>query len=240
VHVLLCANPDTLPRALHRLYALAAALSLALSGGARDTVAQRGIELPPREFWWGAGAALAGAAASDAALARWTERHRSQDLDHAADVGDALGSGRYLIAGMAATYIGARLARRAPLARAVTRVAVAYTIANIQEGVLKPLVGRHRPLESDDPWRFRPLSSGDEWHSLPSAHATHAFTIAAAVSEEARRPWVSTVAYGAATLVAWSRVYDRKHWTSDVTAGAVIGIATSHTTLRWFRRRPPH
>jgi membrane-associated phospholipid phosphatase len=54
-----------------------------------------------------------------------------------------------------------------------------------------------------------------------------------------RRPWLAALAYTEASIVAWSRVYDDQHWTSDVTASAVIGIATSATILDWLDRRFP-
>ena len=60
---------------------------------------------------------------------------------------------------------------------------------------------------------------GGEWHSFPSAHAVHVFGLAAAIDEEAGRAKVSALVYGAASVVAWSRVYHDAHWASDVVAG---------------------
>jgi hypothetical protein len=42
---------------------------------------------------------------------------------------------------------------------------------------------------------------------------------------------------------AWSRVYDERHWASDVVLGAALGIATAKVVAgRWrvFGFRPPH
>ena len=63
-----------------------------------------------------------------------------------------------------------------------------------------------------------------------------AFSLASAVAEEARTPWVSALAYGGAAAVAWSRVYEDKHWTSDVAAGALIGILAGRGTVRLLHR----
>lgn len=48
---------------------------------------------------------------------------------------------------------------------------------------------------------------------------------------------MTVAAYGAATLVAWSRVHDEAHWPSDVVAGALTGTTMSLTTIGWLERR---
>ncbi|HEU0301829.1 MAG TPA: phosphatase PAP2 family protein, partial [Longimicrobium sp.] len=44
------------------------------------------------------------------------------------------------------------------------------------------------------------------------------------------------LAYGGAAAVGWSRVYDDKHWASDVAGGALVGILAGRTTVRLLRR----
>jgi membrane-associated phospholipid phosphatase len=39
--------------------------------------------------------------------------------------------------------------------------------------------------------------------------------------------------------VAWSRLYDDQHWSSDVTTSAVIGVSTATTVMDWLDRRYP-
>jgi membrane-associated phospholipid phosphatase len=48
---------------------------------------------------------------------------------------------------------------------------------------------------------------------------------------------VTTLAYGAATLVAWSRVYRDEHWASDVAISSVMGAAIGHVTVRALHAR---
>ena len=194
----------------------------------------------PDEFWWAAGAALAGAVAADDALARHSATHRSPALDRLASAGDALGTGRHLIVGMGTAYVGARLLRRPGLADAFAHAAAVYTAGNLVVSALKPAVGRHRPPGASDSRQFRPMSSEGAWHSFPSSHAIHAVTLAAALADESGSRRVAAVGYGAAALVAWSRVYDGQHWASDVVAAGVIGVVASRTTLRWLHGRAPH
>jgi len=165
--------------------------------------------------------------------------HQSTTLDALADAGNQLGTGRNIIGALALTYIGAWAFHRKALADGVLRVAAGYAVSNAIVGVLKPVVGRHRPDSTNDAWRFDPFSADGSWHSFPSSHAVHAFSLSAGVAMMSRRPWLQTLAYGEASVVAWSRVYDDQHWTSDVTTSAVIGIATAATTLDWLDRRFP-
>jgi hypothetical protein len=99
--------------------------------------------------------------------------------------------------------------------------------------VLKGIMGRSRPYVSKDtiPRDFdwgRGFKSGD-WTSFPSGHTTTAFAAASAVTDETtiwwpRSTWfIGPVMYGGATLVGLSRMYNNKHWASDVALGALIG-----------------
>src|SRR5262249_11822308 len=80
-------------------------------------------------------------------------------------------------------------------------------------------------------WRFFGGWNGDgARRSYPSGHATNAFAIAAALSEElgGATPWI---AYPIATGAAWSRVNDEAHWVSDVVMGAALGIVAGRLVV---------
>lgn len=65
--------------------------------------------------------------------------------------------------------------------------------------------------------------------SFPSGHTLAAFSVATVFAERYRQHrWVPWVAYGAATLVGFSRVTLQAHFPSDVFAGAVLGYSISH------------
>jgi membrane-associated phospholipid phosphatase len=65
--------------------------------------------------------------------------------------------------------------------------------------------------------------------SFPSGHTAGAFAVAAVFSKRYREHrWVPWVAYGAAGLVAFSRVTLQSHFPSDVFVGASLGGAVGH------------
>jgi undecaprenyl-diphosphatase len=96
---------------------------------------------------------------------------------------------------------------------------------------VKTLVGRVRPErpETDEPLPFGmriPITS-----SFPSGHATAAFTAATIL---ARTGGGDPLWYALATVVAGSRVYVKMHHSSDVVAGALVGLALGRAVRRFF------
>jgi hypothetical protein len=79
--------------------------------------------------------------------------------------------------------------------------------------------------------RDRP--NGDD-RSFPSSHTAAAFALATVIADEYRDDdkTVPYLAYGLATLTAYSRLNDNRHWGSDVVAGALIGYYTAKTVGR--------
>jgi len=213
----------------------------AVATGIALQTADAQLRLRPKHvaFWVGAATAATAAALVDERARTYSLEHRSGLARSFADAGNAAGTGRNIIVGLALTYIGARLTHHRATASDVLRISAGYAVSNAIVGVLKPLAGRHRPDSTNDAWRFRPLSGGGEWHSFSSSHAVHAFSLAAGLAVASRRPWVGALGYTGAGVVAWSRLYDDQHWASDVTASAVIGVSAAATVLDWLDRRYP-
>lgn len=184
-----------------------------------------------------AGAAvLAGALLLDRALDGAVPDGGGSELEPLSDALNYGGRPQYAAALLAGTWAAGHLAGRGEVAQGAWHVGAALAVGGVMNGALKYTVGRERPSTTSDPHRFRPLADENRWQSFPSGHAVVAFSLAAAVSEESRRPWVTALAYGGAAAVAWSRVYEDKHWASDVTAGALIGIIAGRGTVRLLHR----
>lgn len=77
--------------------------------------------------------------------------------------------------------------------------------------------------------RLRP--DGSTRNSFPSGHTATSFMAATMLHLEYGQtvsPWISTLGYMTATSVGISRVVQDRHWISDVTAGASIGIFSTY------------
>jgi undecaprenyl-diphosphatase len=100
----------------------------------------------------------------------------------------------------------------------------------ITNGFVKSLFKRVRPpdhFEHTDPLPYdmhRPVTT-----SFPSGHAATAFMAATLLSDGTD---AAPLYFGLAALVASSRVYVRMHHTSDVVAGAMLGLVLGQVARR--------
>jgi len=63
--------------------------------------------------------------------------------------------------------------------------------------------------------------------SFPSGHTTMAFATATTLTLEYKKWYIAVPAYAWATGVAYSRMYEGKHYPSDVLAGAILGTGSA-------------
>jgi len=180
-----------------------------------------------------AGVAVMGAALLlDGALDRTVPDGGGERWEAASDALNYGGRPQYALVLLGGTWAVGRLAQHGEVADAALHVTAALAAGGVANGLLKYSVGRERPSTTADPLRFRPLNAHNRWQAFPSGHAVVAFSLASAVAEEARTPWVTVGAYTGAALVGWSRVYDDKHWASDVAGGALVGILAGRGAVR--------
>ena len=114
--------------------------------------------------------------------------------------------------------------------------------------LLKGIIGRARPYvdvaNPHDYRTFRGFRGGSDYRSFPSGHAISAFAAASAVTSEMKRWYpsafwiVGPIMYGGAAAVGWSRMYDNKHWASDVITGAAIGTFAGLKVVHWHHTHP--
>ena len=126
----------------------------------------------------------------------------------------------------------------------------ALVVGQLTAGVLKGVFGRARPyVNPDDPNPFqfqfgRGFRRNDSYRSFPSGHTVAGFAAAAAVTTETNRWWpsstwyVAPIMYGGASLIGLSRMYNNKHWASDVITGALIGSFAGRKVVRYHHSHP--
>lgn len=151
------------------------------------------------------------------------------------------GPGPLLIGG--GMYAVGRLAHVPRAAQLGLHGTEAILVGAATSGVIKVLLGRARPYISADTnphnFAFGRGVRGSDYQSFPSGHTTSAFAAAAAVSTETAAWWPQTrwvfgpILYGGAALVGLSRIYDDKHWASDVIMGAAVGTFAGLKTVRF-------
>ncbi|RYZ25326.1 MAG: phosphatase PAP2 family protein, partial [Sphingobacteriales bacterium] len=88
----------------------------------------------------------------------------------------------------------------------------------------KLLIRRNRPDAANSSRDFAPPFMRKSYTSSPSGHSNTIFTVATALAMEYRETkWVPIVAYAIAGLTAASRIYQNRHWASDVVVGSALG-----------------
>lgn len=90
--------------------------------------------------------------------------------------------------------------------------------------LLKMALGRARPYNNIGANSFfNGKFLDDSFLSFPSGHTTIAFSISTVLSKNAKSSFLKGLAFVPAIATGFSRMYQDKHWASDVFLGAVIG-----------------
>lgn len=203
------------------------------------TCAKKEVTFPAR---WRAGqwvaftGVLAGTAALylyDDEIRTWIQKYQSPTLDKVSSYGfKGWGNGLYPAALFGSFYIYG-LASQDLRARQIALGGLqAFLVTGITTQILKQLTHRHRPYQDNpsNPEAWDGPFSSIEYTSFPSGHTSTAFALAALISSVYNdKAWVGILSYTIASGVAWSRVYENKHWPSDVFFGAALGIAIGKT-----------
>ena len=199
----------------------------------KDSVSHPARERGPARAWI-IPVGIAASAALDPEMREWSLHTHSRSLDHFAKLVNPLGTAQRLVPAMAITYVTALLTGRDSLAAGTLNTAAAYVASDLVESALKPIVGRERPHVEGNSHRFRPFTASGDWHSFPSAHVAHITSIAQAISMQTQSRPVTALCSSLVALVAWDRVYEDQHWTSDVTVTIALSSLVSGATVRWL------
>jgi len=155
----------------------------------------------------------------------WVQTHRSPRMEPVMRL--LTDQSRPFLVVLAGAALLTGVAGRAALLEAV----VALAPVNLAVEGLKWTLGRPRP-DGD---------SRRKNSAFPSSHAANAFGVATVIARRWRRLTVPFALF--ALAVAFSRMYLDRHWLTDVTGGALIGVGGALAGIwclrRWQESRKP-
>lgn len=148
---------------------------------------------------------------------------KSKGLDKATDAGNLIGDPFLHIGIAAAVYGGGILADSPRWKDTGEMLGEAIILADATTFVLKESVGRARPFANSDKGSFTPARFKSNYDSLPSMHTSSSFAMASVMAATTENLATKAAYYSTAAFVGFSRMYQNKHWASDVVLGAAIG-----------------
>ena len=195
---------------------------------------------------WGTFAVVAGvgilAYTQDDVIRDAFQRNRTEGLDNASKYFfEPLGSGIITIPLSVGFWAVGALSDNERAARVGLTSVKAMAITAVFTYAIKYATQRHRPHDDTPPdpriWEG-PFGSYSNT-AFPSGHSSMIFAVAAVFASEYKdKIWVPVVSYSLASLAAASRVYDDKHWASDVIIGSALGFFIGKFVYKSTIRNP--
>ncbi len=145
-------------------------------------------------------------------------------------------SNNYILTG--AVYLTGLVAKDEKLRRTGVLLISSATAAGFLQQVMKSAIGRARPLSGRNKDTYKPLWSGDrEFHSFPSGHAILAMTNAHAIAKQFKNKWIKGGIYTLGAIPTVSRLWEGKHWLSDITFSVFVSIFTVEAIDRYLDKK---
>lgn len=142
----------------------------------------------------------------------------------------------YMITG--AVYATGLIIKNEKLRRTGVLLISSASTAGLLQQIVKSAIGRARPLSGLSKDTFNPLwSGGKDFHSFPSGHAILAMTNAHAIAKQFKNIWVKSGIYTLGAIPAISRLWEGKHWLSDVVFSVAISIFTVESIDRYLDKK---
>jgi membrane-associated phospholipid phosphatase len=161
--------------------------------------------------------------AFDGDIQDWSQSRRTGSSDEAASVFTVFGNGAVLLGLCGAIYAAGEIGHADGWRKTALLSLESLATASLIDWTGKFVFGRARPYSGESSGSFHPFSLESAHWSLPSGHATAAFSVATTIAMLSEPVLVDIVAYTLAGLVGASRVHDNKHWASDVFLGSALG-----------------
>lgn len=168
----------------------------------------------------------------DQELMNFVQERRTETTQKFANVGNIFGSEAIPPIAIGSFFLGAVIKDGKLKKLGIYTVAAGLATQLVTE-MFKKAVNRVRPNRDVGPYEFG--VSGN--YSFFSGHSSGAWSFATVIAHIYKdTKWVPYVAYGMAALTSYARVHDKKHWVTDVLAGAVAGHLITKVVLRIMER----
>ncbi len=194
----------------------------------------RGLTSRHAAYTLGAGTALVIFTLADDGLSGSAGEAKSHNNGPFLNTANELGNWKFVMPAAAAVFGASLLTDDVRFQDAAFTSVESAVYTGTLVAVLKGLAGRARPRQLEGPYDFDPLSGQN---SFPSGHTSLAFSLVT--------PWVvyypgpvTYALFGLTTGTAVARVVRGDHWSSDVVAGAAIGILTGYALANRHERHP--
>lgn len=197
------------------------------------TAAKRTATAPAhwnKKQWLTFGGVVAGGATLyifDNQIRNFFQAHQSSGLEKISQYGfEPIGSGVYSFPFVAGFYFYGAATHNDKMRRVAMAATQAVVISGISVEIIKIFAGRVRPFQSLPANPRLWMGPSLKYNSFPSGHTIVAFSLATVFASAYKdKPWVGILSYGLATGVGLSRLYQDKHWSSDVFIAAALGFA---------------
>lgn len=167
--------------------------------------------------------------ANDREIMDFVQNNKTERTQKVADIANLFGR-EAIIPLVAGSYFMGAVMDNGKL-KQIGLIAIPVALATqLTTEIFKKTFKRTRPNGTDSPYDFF-----EDGYSFFSGHTSGAFSLATVIAEVYKdHPVVPYLAYGVATLTAYARMHDQKHWATDVLAGAVAGHLITKIMMRTF------
>jgi hypothetical protein len=185
-------------------------------------------------------AAVVGAVLVEEDIRDWFQDpdNRGDFGDDLAELGDLYGAPHFTVTLSLATWGTGALFRSPKIRETGLMLIENMLIVGVVQQPLRMVVGRARPQTGEGNLSFNPFTTDDAYASFISGHSWSAFGVSTILAKQINRTWATVGLYGLALATPLSRMYDDKHWFSDVLIGSVMGYYSARTIWSWHKEGP--
>ena len=160
----------------------------------------------------------------DENIKNYVQKNKSKQFENFLFYPEKMGDGRYIL-GLSGIFIlsGVTFNDKKILKLGIYTTETFFISGNLVS-LIKFITGRARPYTEKGSFYFEPFNTKTAYTSFYSGHTTVAFAFASTISHFTKNIYISSFLYAVATLVGIQRIYSNAHYSSDVFAGAFIGI----------------